>query len=135
MFGMVLAIGLLVDDAIVAVENVERVMSEEGLSPREATKKAMSQISGALVGVAMVLAAVFIPVSFSSGTAGAIYRQFALTIAAAMLLSVFVALSLPPALCAALLKPGHAARNRFARWFHASLDQGPHGDLRGGAPA
>ncbi|HEX9431165.1 MAG TPA: efflux RND transporter permease subunit, partial [Burkholderiales bacterium] len=131
MFGMVLAIGLLVDDAIVVVENVERVMSEEGLSPREATKKAMSQISGALVGVAMVLAAVFVPVSFSSGTAGAIYRQFALTIAAAMLLSVFVALTLTPALCATLLKPGHAAKNRFARWFNASFDHGRNGYLGG----
>ncbi|TMH23306.1 MAG: multidrug efflux RND transporter permease subunit, partial [Betaproteobacteria bacterium] len=131
MFGLVLAIGLLVDDAIVVVENVERVMAEEGLSPREATKKAMSQISGALVGVAMVLAAVFIPVSFSSGTAGAIYRQFALTIAAAMLLSVFVALSLTPALCATILKPGHEARNRFARGFNASFDHGRNGYLAG----
>src|SRR5207253_8475391 len=96
MFGMVLSIGILIDDAIVVVENVERVMAQEGLSPLEATKKAMGQISGALVGVALVLAAVFVPVSFSSGTAGAIYRQFALTIAAAMLLSVFVALTLTP---------------------------------------
>src|SRR5260221_9900154 len=104
MFGMVLAIGLLVDDAIVVVENVERVMSEEGLSAREATRKAMGQISGALVGVALVLAAVFVPVSFSSGTAGAIYREFALTIAAAMLLSVFLALILTPALCSLLLQ-------------------------------
>ncbi len=126
-----LAIGLLVDDAIVVVENVERVMSEEGLSPREATKKAMAQISGALVGVALVLAAVFVPVSFSSGTAGAIYRQFALTIAAAMLLSVFVALSLTPALCATILKPGHGAKNRFARAFNASFDHGRNGYLGG----
>ncbi|HYR35074.1 MAG TPA: efflux RND transporter permease subunit [Burkholderiales bacterium] len=131
MFGMVLAIGLLVDDAIVVVENVERVMTEEGLGPREATKKAMSQISGALVGVALVLAAVFVPVSFSSGTAGAIYREFALTIAAAMLLSVFVALTLTPALCAILLKPGHGARNRFARAFNASFDHGRSGYLHG----
>jgi hydrophobe/amphiphile efflux-1 (HAE1) family protein len=131
MFGLVLAIGLLVDDAIVVVENVERVMAEEGLSPREATKKAMGQISGALIGVAVVLAAVFVPVSFSSGTAGAIYRQFALTIAAAMLLSVFVALTLTPALCATILKPGHEARNRFARWFNASFDHGRKGYLGG----
>src|SRR6267142_2298110 len=123
MFGMVLAIGLLVDDAIVVVENVERVMHDEGLSPREATKKAMSQISGALVGVALVLAAVFVPVSFSSGTAGAIYRQFALTIAAAMLLSVFVALSLTPALCATILKPT-GKKGRFARRFDAAFDHG-----------
>src|SRR5207302_4857942 len=91
----------------------------------------MSQISGALVGVAMVLAAVFVPVSFSSGTAGAIYRQFALTIAAAMLLSVFVALTLTPALCATLLRPGDAAKNRFARWFNASFDHGRKGYLGG----
>jgi multidrug efflux pump subunit AcrB len=105
MFGMVLAIGLLVDDAIVVVENVERVMAEEGLSPVEATRKAMGQITGALVGVAVVLSAVFVPVAFSSGSVGAIYRQFSLTIVSAMLLSVFVALSLTPALCATMLKP------------------------------
>jgi multidrug efflux pump len=105
MFGLVLAIGLLVDDAIVVVENVERIMSEEGLPPREATRKAMSQISGALVGVATVLSAVFVPVAFSTGSVGAIYRQFSLTIVSAMLLSVFVALSLSPALCATILKP------------------------------
>ena len=98
MFGLVLAIGLLVDDAIVVVENVERVMSEEGLSPREATRKAMGQITGALVGVAVVLSAVFVPMAFSGGSVGAIYRQFSLTIVSAMLLSVFVALSLTPAL-------------------------------------
>jgi hydrophobe/amphiphile efflux-1 (HAE1) family protein len=126
MFGMVLAIGLLVDDAIVVVENVERVMTEEGLSPREATRKAMGQISGALVGVAMVLSAVFVPVSFSTGSVGAIYREFALTIVAAMLLSVFVALTLTPALCATILKPGgaDAAKGRFSRWFNASFDYG-----------
>ncbi len=129
MFGMVLAIGLLVDDAIVVVENVERVMHDEGLSPREATKKAMSQISGALVGVALVLAAVFVPVSFSSGTAGAIYRQFALTIAAAMLLSVFVALTLTPALCATLLRP--SKKGRFARRFDAGFDRARTGYLHG----
>jgi len=126
---MVLAIGLLVDDAIVVVENVERVMRDEGLSPREATKKAMSQISGALVGVALVLAAVFVPVSFSSGTAGAIYRQFALTIAAAMLLSVFVALTLTPALCATLLRP--SKKGRFARRFDAGFDRARTGYLHG----
>jgi hydrophobe/amphiphile efflux-1 (HAE1) family protein len=125
MFGMVLAIGLLVDDAIVVVENVERVMAEEGLSAPEATRKAMGQLTGALVGVAAVLCAVFIPVSFSSGTVGEIYRQFALTIVAAMLLSVFVALTLTPALCALLLKPGsvHGANNRLARWFNASFER------------
>jgi hydrophobe/amphiphile efflux-1 (HAE1) family protein len=124
MFGLVLAIGLLVDDAIVVVENVERVMAEEGLAAPEATRKAMGQITGALIGVAAVLSAVFIPVSFSGGSVGAIYRQFALTIVAAMLLSVFVALTLTPALCALLLTPGsaHGGKNRFARWFNASFD-------------
>jgi len=108
------------------VENVERVMTEEGLAAREATRKAMGQITGALVGVAAVLSAVFIPVSFSTGSVGAIYRQFALTIVAAMLLSVFVALTLTPALCALLLKPesAHGGKNRFARWFNASFDHG-----------
>ncbi|WP_157648789.1 efflux RND transporter permease subunit, partial [Burkholderia ubonensis] len=105
MFGLVLAIGLLVDDAIVVVENVERVMAEEGLSPKEATKKAMGQITGALVGVALVLSAVFVPVAFSGGSVGAIYRQFSLTIVSAMVLSVLVALILTPALCATILKP------------------------------
>ena len=125
MFGLVLAIGLLVDDAIVVVENVERVMAEEGLDAREATRKAMGQISGALIGVAAVLSAVFVPVSFSGGTVGGIYRQFALTIVAAMLLSVFVALSLTPALCSMLLKPAgaHGANNRLARWFNGSFER------------
>lgn len=105
MFGMVLAIGLLVDDAIVVVENVERVMMEDNLSPREATEKSMSQIQGALVGIAMVLSAVFIPMAFFGGSTGAIYRQFSITIVSAMALSVLVALILTPALCATLLKP------------------------------
>src|SRR5712671_1431160 len=127
MFGMVLAIGLLVDDAIVVVENVERVMVEEKLSPKEATTKAMSQITGALVGVAMVLSAVFVPVAMSSGTVGAIYRDFSLTIVAAMLLSVFVALTLTPALCATLLKAPdreHAIRHGFFGWFNRVFDRG-----------
>jgi multidrug efflux pump len=108
MFAMVLAIGLLVDDAIVVVENVERVMSEEGLSPLEATRKSMHQITGALVGVAMVLSAVFLPMAFFGGTTGVIYRQFSVTIVSAMVLSVLVALVLTPALCATLLKPVNA---------------------------
>jgi multidrug efflux pump len=128
MFGLVLAIGLLVDDAIVVVENVERVMSEEGLSPREATRKAMGQITGALVGVAMVLSAVFVPMAFSGGSAGAIYRQFSLTIVSAMLLSVFVALSLTPALCSILLKPasrdGETPKKGFFGAFNRGFDQG-----------
>jgi len=105
MFAMVLAIGLLVDDAIVVVENVERVMSEEGLSPREATRKSMDQITGALVGIALVLSAVLVPMAFFSGSTGAIYRQFSLTMVSAMALSVLVALILTPALCATMLKP------------------------------
>ena len=117
MFGLVLAIGLLVDDAIVVVENVERVMAEEGLSAREATRKAMGQITGALLGVAVVLSAVFVPVAFSSGSVGAIYRQFSLTIVSAMLLSVFVALSLTPALCALILKPVEPAHGAGRHGF------------------
>ena len=105
MFGIVLAIGLLVDDAIVVVENVERVMAEEGLTPKEATRKSMSQITGALVGIAMVLSAVFLPMAFFGGSTGVIFRQFSITIATAMALSVIVALVFTPALCATLLKP------------------------------
>ena len=107
MFGMVLAIGLLVDDAIVVVENVERIMAETGLPPREATRRSMDQISGALVGIALVLAVVFVPMAFFGGSVGMIYRQFSITLVAAMTLSVAVALILTPALCATLLKPGH----------------------------
>ena len=127
MFGLVLAIGLLVDDAIVVVENVERVMSEEGLSPREATRKAMGQITGALVGVALVLSAVFVPVALSGGSVGAIYRQFSLTIVSAMVLSVLVALVLTPALCATILKPipagEHGATTGFFGWFNRTFDK------------
>jgi hydrophobe/amphiphile efflux-1 (HAE1) family protein len=105
MFGMVLAIGLLVDDAIVVVENVERLMHEEGLSPRDATRKSMQQITGALIGIALVLSAVFVPMAFFGGSTGVIYRQFSITLVSSMILSVVVALILTPALCAALLKP------------------------------
>ncbi|ENC7450446.1 efflux RND transporter permease subunit [Salmonella enterica] len=126
MFGMVLAIGLLVDDAIVVVENVERVMMEDNLSPREATEKSMSQIQGALVGIAMVLSAVFIPMAFFGGSTGAIYRQFSITIVSAMALSVLVALILTPALCATLLKPvsaeHHEKKSGFFGWFNAKFD-------------
>ncbi|EPJ5579560.1 efflux RND transporter permease subunit [Citrobacter farmeri] len=126
MFGMVLAIGLLVDDAIVVVENVERVMMEDKLSPKEATEKSMSQIQGALVGIAMVLSAVFIPMAFFGGSTGAIYRQFSITIVSAMALSVLVALILTPALCATLLKPlsteHHEQKGGFFGWFNAKFD-------------
>ncbi|EGM1368240.1 efflux RND transporter permease subunit [Salmonella enterica] len=126
MFGMVLAIGLLVDDAIVVVENVERVMMEDNLSPREATEKSMSQIQGALVGIAMVLSAVFIPMAFFGGSTGAIYRQFSIIIVSAMALSVLVALILTPALCATLLKPvsaeHHEKKSGFFGWFNTRFD-------------
>ncbi|MCS5761211.1 efflux RND transporter permease subunit, partial [Klebsiella pneumoniae subsp. pneumoniae] len=127
MFAMVLAIGLLVDDAIVVVENVERIMSEEGLSPREATRKSMGQIQGALVGIAMVLSAVFVPMAFFGGTTGAIYRQFSITIVAAMVLSVLVAMILTPALCATLLKPVKPGesheRKGFFGWFNRTFNR------------
>ncbi len=122
MFGMALSIGLLVDDAIVVVENVERVMSEEGLSPKAATRKSMDQITGALVGIALVLAAVFVPMAFFGGSVGVIYRQFSITLVSSMVLSVLVALILTPALCATMLKPlkqgqQHGKRGFFG-WFN-----------------
>ncbi|NMY36569.1 MULTISPECIES: efflux RND transporter permease subunit [Pseudomonas] len=129
MFGMVLAIGLLVDDAIVVVENVERVMSEEGLPPKEATKKSMEQIQGALVGIALVLSAVLLPMAFFSGSTGVIYKQFSITIVSAMALSVLVALIFTPALCATMLKPvkkgDHGENKRgFFGWFNRTFDSG-----------
>ena len=130
LFAMVLAIGLLVDDAIVVVENVERVMAEEGLPPKEATRKSMGQIQGALVGIAMVLSAVFIPMAFFGGSTGAIYRQFSITIVSAMALSVLVALILTPALCATMLKPiqkgSHGATTGFFGWFNRMFDKSTH---------
>ncbi|SPW23076.1 Acriflavine resistance protein B [Cronobacter sakazakii] len=131
MFGMVLAIGLLVDDAIVVVENVERVMAEEGLPPKEATRKSMGQIQGALVGIALVLSAVFIPMAFFGGSTGAIYRQFSITIVSAMVLSVIVALILTPALCATMLKPvakgDHGeGKKGFFGWFNRMFDKSTH---------
>lgn len=127
MFAMVLAIGLLVDDAIVVVENVERVMSEEGLSPLEATRKSMDQITGALVGIGLTLSAVFVPMAFMSGSTGVIYRQFSITIVSAMALSVLVALILTPALCATMLKPlkkGHGhIETGFFGWFNRGFDR------------
>jgi len=135
MFGMVLAIGLLVDDAIVVVENVERVMDEEGLPPREATRKSMEQITSALVGIALVLSAVFVPMAFMSGSTGAIYRQFSLTIVSAMVLSVLVALILTPALCASILKPAHKNelehQKGFFGWFNRTFAKGTKGYVTG----
>jgi The (Largely Gram-negative Bacterial) Hydrophobe/Amphiphile Efflux-1 (HAE1) Family len=128
MFAMVLAIGLLVDDAIVVVENVERLMTEEGLSPLEATRKSMDQITGALVGIGLVLSAVFVPMAFLGGSTGVIYRQFSGTIVAAMALSVLVAIILTPALCATMLKPvekGHHYHDTgFFGWFNRVFDRG-----------
>ncbi len=122
MFAMVLAIGLLVDDAIVVVENVERIMSEEGLSPVEATEKSMGEITGAIIGIALVLTAVFIPMAFFGGSTGIIYRQFSITIVSAMLLSAVVAIVLTPALCATMLKPVHAKKERGpAAWFNRNF--------------
>ncbi len=126
LFALVLAIGLLVDDAIVVVENVERIMREEGLGPREATKKSMEEITGALIGIALVLSAVFLPMAFFGGSTGVIYRQFSITIISAMALSILVALVLTPALCATLLKPipqgGAVAHGRFFTWFNNSFE-------------
>jgi multidrug efflux pump len=126
MFGMVLAVGILVDDAIVVVENVERIMAEEGLPPKEATRKAMTQITSAIIGITLVLMAVFVPMAFFPGSVGIIYRQFSVTMVAAIGFSALLALSLTPALCATLLKPvtaghGHARKGVFG-WFNRSLD-------------
>ncbi len=129
MFAMVLVIGIVVDDAIVVVENVERIMAEEGLPPKEATKKAMSQISGAVIGITAVLVSVFVPMAMFSGATGNIYRQFSLTMAFAIAFSAFLALSLTPALCATLLKPikdHHAEKKGFFGWFNRVFDKGTH---------
>lgn len=131
MFGMVLAIGILVDDAIVVVENVERIMTEEGLPPKEATRKAMKQITGAVIGITLVLTSVFVPMAFFPGAVGIIYQQFALTMVAAILFSAFLALTLTPALCATFLKPiekGHAhTRKGFFGWFNRKFDHTSRG--------
>ncbi len=130
MFAMVLAIGILVDDAIVVVENVERIMSEEGLPPREATRKAMKQISGAIIGITLVLTAVFVPMAFFPGAVGVIYRQFSLTMVVSILFSALLALSLTPAMCATFLKPvekGHHEEKRgFFGWFNRNFDRISH---------
>ncbi|WP_067064883.1 efflux RND transporter permease subunit [Roseateles chitosanitabidus] len=126
MFGMVLAIGIIVDDAIVVVENVERLMAEEGLSPRDATLKAMREITGAVIGITLVLTAVFLPMAFASGSVGVIYQQFTLSMAVSILFSAFLALSLTPALCATLLKPipaGHHEKRGFFGWFNRGFEK------------
>uniref|UniRef100_UPI0030176375 efflux RND transporter permease subunit n=1 Tax=Sphingobium aquiterrae TaxID=2038656 RepID=UPI0030176375 len=127
LFGMVLAIGLLVDDAIVVVENVERLIQEEGLSPKEAARKSMDELSGALIGIGVVLSAVFLPMAFFGGSTGVIYRQFSITIVTSMALSVLVALILTPALCATILKPStgahHHERKGFFGWFNRTFDR------------
>jgi len=130
MFAMVLAIGILVDDAIVVVENVERIMAAEGLSPKEATKKAMPQISGAIVGITLVLIAVFLPLAFMSGSVGVIYRQFSVAMAVSIFFSAFLALSFTPALCSTLLKPipkgHHGGKRGFFGWFNRNFDATTH---------
>ncbi|WP_265534476.1 efflux RND transporter permease subunit [Pseudomonas saponiphila] len=127
MFGMVLAIGILVDDAIVVVENVERIMATEGLSPKDATRKAMQQITGAIIGITLVLVAVFIPMAFMPGSVGVIYQQFSLSMATSILFSAFLALTLTPALCATLLKPiakgEHHERKGFFGWFNRRFER------------
>lgn len=130
LFGMVLAIGLLVDDAIVVVENVERLIIEEGLSPREATYKSMNQITGALIGIGLVLSAVFVPMAFFGGSVGVIYKQFSVALVSCVLLSVFIALVLTPALCATLLKPAKDqphAKTGFFGWFNRKFDRAANG--------
>src|SRR5690606_20345943 len=131
MFAMILAIGILVDDAIVVVENVERIMSEEGLPPREASVKAMKQISGAIVGITLALIAVFVPLAFFPGSVGIIYQQFSLTMVVSIFLSAFLALSLTPALCATFLKPipkghSHTKKGPFG-WFNRNFDKATRG--------
>ena len=134
LFGMVLAIGILVDDAIVVVENVERIMAEEGLPPKDATRKAMGQISGAIVGITLVLVAVFLPMAFMQGSVGVIYQQFSLSMAVSILFSAFLALSLTPALCATLLKPvakgEHHERKGFFGWFNRRFERMSNGYQR-----
>ncbi|MDR3737179.1 MAG: efflux RND transporter permease subunit [Acidobacteriaceae bacterium] len=134
MFGMVLAIGLLVDDAIVVVENVERVMAEDKVSPKEATRRSMRQITGALIGIALVLSAVFLPMAFFGGSTGVIYRQFSITIVSAMVLSVLVAIIFTPALCATILRPLSSEpheRRGFFGWFNRNFDRSNRGYIKG----
>ena len=131
LFGMVLAIGIVVDDAIVVLENVERLMHEEGLAPRDAAIKAMQEVTGPVVAIVLVLCAAFIPIAFLGGLAGELYRQFSVTISIAVVLSGFVALTLTPALCAVLLKPGAERKNAFFGWFNRSFERFTHRYTRG----
>ena len=125
LLGLILAIGIVVDDAIVVVENVDRIMNEEHLSPYEATKKAMSNLSGALIAMSLVLCAVFVPVSFLSGITGQLYRQFTITIAVSVVISTVVALTLSPVMCALFLRPeGEGKKNRFFRRINLTLATG-----------
>ena len=130
LFGMVLAIGIVVDDAIVVIENVERIMTDEGMAPKQATQKAMTQITGAVVAIVLVLCAVFIPVAFMGGITGQLYKQFAITIAISVVISGLVALTLSPALAALLLKPQHGEKNAFFRWFERSFERMTEGYSR-----
>ena len=131
LFGLVLAIGIVVDDAIVVLENVERIMAKEKLPPKEAAIKAMTEVTGPIVAIVLVLCAVFIPVGFLGGISGEMYKQFAITIAVSVIISGIVALTLSPALCALILKPTHAEPNRFFRWFNRMFDRATHGYMRG----
>jgi multidrug efflux pump len=123
LFGMVLAIGIVVDDAIVVIEAVEHNMVKLGLPPKDAAKKAMDEVGGALVAIVLVLCAVFVPVAFIPGITGQLYKQFAITIAISVVLSGVVALTLSPALAALLLKPGHGEKRGFFRWFETSFNR------------
>ena len=123
MFGLVLAIGIVVDDAIVVVENVERIMEQEGLSPRRATIKAMEQVTGPVIAIVLVLSAVFVPVAFLGGLTGQLYKQFAVTIAVSVAISGLVALTLSPALCRLILKPGHKEKRYFFKWFNTFFEK------------
>ena len=135
LFGMILAIGIVVDDAIVVIENTERNMTQFGLSPKEAAKRAMSEVSGALIAIVLVLNAVFIPVAFLGGMTGQLYKQFAVTIAISVVFSGLVALTLSPALAVILIKPGHGEKHGFFKWFENTLEAPPTATLqvRGGS--
>jgi multidrug efflux pump len=131
LFGMILAIGIVVDDAIVVIENTERNMTEFGLSPKEAAKRAMTEVSGPVIAIVLVLCAVFVPVAFLGGMTGMLYKQFAVTVAISVVFSGIVALTLSPALAAILLKPQHGEKNRFFKWFDAGFEKVTNGYAKG----